>query len=484
VIPQFTKIAAGASISGGSLFLFLVWNKVKWRKVLIAFSVILTLMGTMLRFNTLNMVLPFLLLQFAFYTSGVLGRENDKISRKCVAKKILVRFVACLALIGTAYFVSYIGSTIWNSKESYKDYRIYNSLRSSVTDVNKQGYDSVRDAFQVVGYDDVDYYMINSWNFYDKDIYSDEKMEFVATVFRDRSNKETHSLEYVIDQLAKRDYTSYHIFVGFVILAVIMVLLNPRSLVWHIGSFVVLVFLLGLFFWMGRVVYRVEYGVFYGAVVTVLFCGVGKFSGSCRYCRGDDKDSEDYVGKKTACSLLGVAVVAVLFNIFHFIPDTSYKTMDDEKYRNYVNSTLNPSWDYISDKYRINVNSRKPYGNLIDFMENDSEGYYLLDFSSCIQLIYYDYKPWIRMEQGYFDENYMYLGGVLMQYPAERELFSRHGLDPDNPYKDIVKDGIYVVDNRYSDVKLQYLRKYYYPNARKVLVDTIDGFKIWKYYED
>ena len=36
------------------------------------------------------------------------------------------------------------------------------------------------------------------------------------------------------------------------------------------------------------------------------------------------------------------------------------------------------------------------------------------------------------MPQGYFDENYMYLGGGLMRYSEESDLFIRHGMDPDS----------------------------------------------------
>ena len=71
-----------------------------------------------------------------------------------------------------------------------------------------------------------------------------------------------------------------------------------------------------------------------------------------------------------------------------------------------------------------------------------------------------------------------------MQYPAERNMLLEKGIDPDCPFKYLVNDDIYVVDNVNADLKLKYLRKYYYPNARKELVDTIDGFQIWKFYKE
>ena len=469
VIPQFTKIAAAASISGGSLFLYLIWTKRKKKKLLLSFSVVLTILGTFIRFSVLAIALPFLLLQFAFYFSDYFNAKYGNSSIKPLIKATLFRFALCLILIGSIILLNFIGTSIWNSRDVYKNYRTYNSLRSSITDVSKQGYSSVSETFEIIGYDDVDYYMLNSWNFYDKNIYSEDRLEFVSTTLKNISDEKNHSLETVVDQLIKRDYSSYHIFIGLMILIITMIIINPKSIIWHIGTFILLIFLLGIFFWIGRVVYRVEYSVFWGSAVTAIICGGYKIH-SCH--------------RRAAYPLLSAAVMIFLFNILHFIPDSAYKTMEDYEYRSYVSNTLSPSWDYIPDKYRINVNSLRPYGRLIEYMENDTECYYLLDFSSCIQLIYYDYKPWMRMDQSYFDENYMYLGGVTMEYPAERDLFERHGINPDCPYKDIVKEGIYVIDNKYSDTKLQYLRKYYYPNARKELIDTIDGFKIWKFYAE
>ncbi len=516
VIPQFTKISATATVSGGSLFLYAIWTIQKQRVwnvesnsddesnsrrklnkngdsaeisskknlLMILSAISLTLLGVMLRFQDIYIALPFLFFQFIMYSLADFNEKRSSVdsearmsskARNIYMKHVVFRLSACGLLIGTAYLLNAISLVIWNSKPVYEKYRNFAALRARITDVSKGGYDEVENALLNIGLDDIDYYMIASWNFYDRDIYSDEKLEYLADVFKTASDKKTHSIDYVIDSMSKRDYTSYHIFTGLLVLTFIMLLLNPHRLCWHIGTVVLTFFFLGFFFWTGRVVYRVEFGIIFGAAVTVIVCGLYRIDGSKKTLK---------LEPNIARSLVCIAAVAFIMNLPLIFPDKSYKTMTDDEYRNYVYNTLNPSWDYVSDKYRINVNDRRPYGNLIDYIESDPENYYLLDFTSCIQLIYYDYKPWLRMPQGYFDENYMYLGGVLMQYPEERGLFARHGMDPDNPYKDIVKKGIYVVDNRYYDVKLQYLKKYYYPNARKELVDTIDGFRIWKYYEE
>ncbi len=542
-IPQFTKIGAAAAISGGSFFLYLLWNRpVKYRIPAYIAAVLLTLTGVMIRSSVMGVTVPFLLLQFVFYVFKAEDTSDSKVLRAAYFRKCVVRFALCSILVGTVLILNVIGQALFSRTEAYKQFKNYNSLRAGVTYTVKKGYDEVEDAFKVIGFDDVDYYMIQSWNFYDRDIYTDEYLEYIDAVLKEKSNERTHSLEYVLDQMAKRDYTSYHVFIGLIIIMIMTFIIKPGNLTWHIGNLILTFFILGVFFWTGRVVYRVEFGAIFSAAVTALVCGLfprvhvvteseqpdeqtkheAESNGSEEQATDTDMptvqttepsepaeqtvdtdiQTEEIVpatdiernvhedkaravsGDRVSKVCLFAMVIVMVANLFLFIPDTNYKTMTDSEYVSYLSGTVFNSANYVSGKYRVNVNSRRPFGNFVDHIEADEENYYLLDFSSCIQLIYFDYKPWERLPVGYFDENFMYLGSVTMQYPAEREMMERHGIDPDNPYKDLVKDGIYVVDNKYYEIKLMYLRKYYYPNARRELVDTIDGYMIWKFYEE
>ena len=87
------------------------------------------------------------------------------------------------------------------------------------------------------------------------------------------------------------------------------------------------------------------------------------------------------------------------------------------------------------------------------------------------------------MEKGYFADNFYTLGGTLMmQYPGESYVYEHNGIDPVNPYRSLVKDNIYVIDNLYYNEKLAYIRKHYYPNAQMKLVGEESRCKIWKFY--
>ena len=123
------------------------------------------------------------------------------------------------------------------------------------------------------------------------------------------------------------------------------------------------------------------------------------------------------------------------------------------------------------------------YDDIIEYIQDDTEHYYLLDFGTCIQNLYYNFMPWERIPEGIFS-NCSFLGGVTTQYPDNNRSWADHGIDTYNPYLSIVNDNIYVVDNYNQNTKLEYLRKMYYPDAWMEVIDEIDGFKIWKFHKE
>ena len=106
----------------------------------------------------------------------------------------------------------------------------------------------------------------------------------------------------------------------------------------------------------------------------------------------------------------------------------------------------------------------------------------MLDFLSCTQRLYINYRPWEALPQGYFRDNYIFLSGCDMNYPGEIYAMTENGIDTVNPYRSLINDNIYLVDNYLYELKLAYLRKYWYPDVQMELVDEIDGFKIWRFY--
>lgn len=132
--------------------------------------------------------------------------------------------------------------------------------------------------------------------------------------------------------------------------------------------------------------------------------------------------------------------------------------MSDEIYSQYISDTMFRSYDFNIKKYRCDISHRRPHADLIDHIESDNEHYYLMDFSSTIQLIYYNYKPWKRLPVGYYNNYYFYLGGVTYGYPSNNTCWTENNINFKSPLKSLVNDKIILVDNRQYTTKFEYLK--------------------------
>ena len=73
------------------------------------------------------------------------------------------------------------------------------------------------------------------------------------------------------------------------------------------------------------------------------------------------------------------------------------------------------------------------------------------------------------------------MGGITTNFPDIVQNLKEKNIE--NPLQSLVKDNIYLVDNYASEVKLNYLRQHYYPEARAEVYKEVDGYTIWKFYE-
>lgn len=457
ILVQFTKTATAAACAGGALLLYGFWGTEKKRVLTISLGAVLAVVGSMIRYNAMYTALLFLAIMFLKYVWE--NRRDEKI-----AKKVLISLILCGATVASAVGLKQINEQMWLADEQYGDYRMYSRLRASVTDVNGYGYESVADELQEIGITLVDYYMIESWNFLDQQFFTEEKIHEISAIKKACSAQVNQSASMIVSQFADRGYQYYPVAIGVAVLALIGIIVNLKKAGWILVESGATLGILLYFFHMGRVVYRVEYGVFFSAAVCIA--------------TAIKKQEIDFKWKKM---LMYGCVAACICKIPLYVPDKSYQWMTDEEYAQYINDCFIDSWDFKLEKYRCNVSERQPHGQLIARMETDTDHHYLIDFSTGIQLIYYNYKPWIRLPEGCYSR-YSYLGGVTMGYPDNAEMWEQQGVDSKNPYTCITNDNIYVVDNYHKDAKLWFIQEQYNPNAQADLIDVIDGFAIWKYH--
>lgn len=460
ILVQFTKTAAIATCAGGALVLSEYWKGNKKNRLIILLGIFLTLVGSMIRYQTVYISLVYLFIMFVWFVF-----HNKK--EKQIVKKTIICFAMCVGLVAVAFIIKKAGESIWNNDKAYGEYRQYNRLRASVTDVNSYGADSIMPQLEELGYTITDYYMIDSWNFIDHDYFTDDKLKEVSVIKKTYSNSVTKSLRYGINQFMDRRYYKYTTVIGLVVIFIILMLWDIKGSIIRLVLGATAVSFLMYFFIYGRVVYRVEYSILVCTAIAILVT--------------TEKHRRINTQIKTALIYFGIVICVCKLPLY--IKDTGYKTMSDEEYSQYIYDCFYESWNFDLKKYRCNVSERKPHEHLMELIHSDQEHYYLADFSTCIQLLYFNYKPWIRVDQGEY-YNYSYLGGVTMGYPDNFYMWETQGINGNNPYMSLCNNNIYVIDNQNTETKLWYEREKYNSEIQVELINTIDGFNIWKYRVD
>lgn len=460
ILVQFTKTAAIATCAGGALILSEYWKKNKRNKLVIFLGIFLTLVGSMIRFQAIYISLVYLFIMFVWFVF-----HNRKEIH--IVKKTVICVAICLGTVAMAFIIKKAGEDIWNNDKAYGEYLQYNTLRASITDINSYGADSIMSQLEPLGFTITDYYMIDSWNFIDHDYFTEDKLKNISVIKKSYSDSVTKSLRYGINQFMDRKYYKYTTVMGLVVIFLILMLWDFKGSIIRLLFGGTAVFFLIYFIMHGRVVYRVEYSILVCTAIAILVT----------------TERHRNVDIQIRTALIYFGVVVCVCKIPLYIKDTSYKTMSDEEYSQYIYDCFFESWNFKLKKYRCNVSERKPHENLMNLIHSDQEHYYLADFSSCIQLLYFNYKPWIRVEQGEYC-NYSYLGGVTMGYPDNFYMWEAQGMDCNNPYKSLCNDNIYVIDNWNAETKMWYEREKYNSETQAELISTIDGFNLWKFRVD
>ncbi len=470
-----TRTASLAAAAGGALFLHAFFHPENEPLSLpeLLSGGFLALIGSMIRTKSALLVLPFLLLLF-IAMSGTVLRKSDSLKENQIPKnrpriiKVLLPSLILLALAGGLCLTS---ETLNSQDPAYAAYRTFDDRRSAVVDTVSFGYESVKDTFDSLGLSQVDYLMLRAWNFNDREIFTDEVLDTVAKAQDKVRNETTLNPQILFEDSLAREYHAYACIPGFIL--IIAFYIYGRK---HI-PYAVLTLLLGAVLILvleilGRPVYR--------AISAVLIAEAAALAAAP--CIVEPEKEREPIRIRAAIFIL----IALMLLTKQFLrpQDRFWTYASDEEYRYWTEMTFNNSDVFGAGKYTFDISHRGPEPNLIAAIEADKEHYYLLDFTATIQKIFYNYPHTKRLPCDYYTDNYSYLGGVLTNFPSVNEDLLAHGLDPDALVRSVVNDNVLVVDNNLYEFRLLYLREHYFPNARMEQVDEIDGFKVWRYFEE
>lgn len=470
ILLQFTKTAMLAIMAGSLVFLWaLFYKKSIWN---ILAGGLICLMGTMLRFSDIYLAGGFLLF--------ILGYEfvriyMEKGLKGLFEKKVAVILLAGCILIGSAYGIRNLNKVICNADENYRQYYLYNGVRSGVVDAPECGYEEMADELSEIGVSENDYYMMRSWNFADNDFFTYERMRKTAEIIAQHHSVQEVGKEKIFERLQEREYLKYPVFLACIVLLGLGVFLNyPRwwtmLISMGIGEFYLIYFC-----YRERYVYRVEYSIFLG----MFMCGIYFWK---QHSFSEANDSECIDKKKGIMKICAVITsLCIMVHLVLYIPDRSYQEIASEDRMDYITNTFYESWNYRPQKYRKVVNKEKPPSGLLEEFSTNTDNFYFLDFQTTIQILYFEWYPWENVDDEKYD-NFSYLAGITTNYPDLIKLLKKKGVE--NPLKSLVDEEVYLVDNRYLEIKLNYLREHYYPDARVELYKEIDGYQIWKFFEE
>lgn len=461
ILVQFTKVAALAVMSGSVVLLWGLFYGEGKRKIEVVVGGLLVIAGSMIRFKTIYMAGGFILIIVIFESIKMI-----KTARKNRSSQIIKSAVIGAALIGVVFGLRVVDGYSYSSDSSYKYYKQYSTARAGVIDWPDYGYEAIKDVCDEADISEHDYYMMRTWNFADNDVFNLEAMEDVGNALERLKKESGISKREIYDQIRDRSYSSYPSVWGCVLLLVISIIVIHRywwmTIVSMLGAWAYLIY----FYIQGRVVYRVECGIFICAFLTMLYFW-------------DRQQCREIAEMRRVSFLLSIFFLINQSKVY--IQDDAPQWMSGEEYKGYVEEVFYESWNYDSRRYASNIYKENAYSELNSEITENPENFYFMDFNTTIQTIYFQYNPFKTMPYGSYS-NCVYMAGITSNFPEVNKILEDKEVE--NPLKCLVKDGVYLIDNRYQEEKLEYLREHYYPNARMELYKTVDGYQVWKYYEE
>ena len=456
ILPQFTKTAIASSMCGLILLIWALFHERDTLQCLLGGG--LALLGALVRQKAFYIAAAFAGILVVYETVRVLRCE------KWTWRKILLRaWIPGGVLLGLVFGFGLADGLAYGKNADYNYYREYSKTRSQILDYTWVAYDQCQSEFQEIGLSENDYEMILGWDFADPQVFSLEKMQQVLEIVNAHRTQLRPGLREALHGIKGRQL-HYSVTTCCIILGLFCILGDwKRGWVPVLSAAMVIGFLI-YFYFVGRWVYRVEFGfLFCGAVLIACFC-------------------RPVLGKKWMESILcGAAVLMALTQVRYYIPDQSWQKMSIDDYQRYADSILNYSWNYDARKYSLAVRPGELYPSILREMEENPGQLYILDFNTTIQSLYYDFGVF-QSSSVTFPKNALYLAGVTQYHPSVQKYVSALGYD--NLMDAMLDENVYFVSNDSWKLVLQFYREHGRENIRILPYGELDGFQVWKFTED
>ena len=452
VLPQFTKTAAIAVVSGGLLFIRSVFEHKKSGMII---GLVLGAIGSMIRYMALLIAGPFLVIFFF----SLLSRDDLENFRYLLLHKVLPVLLAVVILLGLHGLQS-----LTYGENGYRLYQDFSNTRASVVDYPMPDYSEIKELLEKAQISENDYSMIRNWMFDDIEVFSQDKMQDLKTIITDYRNAHRKSILSALASIYRRGQISYPIAIGCMIAGILCIISNRNRWCIPVVCMLLISFYFIHFAVQGRMVYRIEFACYISAFTLILM-----------------QYRDIRIGKTFQMIIAGLFLLAICLNYGKYAFPDKTDTMSGDEYREYIDSTFYYSWDYDSDKYIKVVSCGDIRPDFLEEVKKEKDNVYLMEFPTCIQTFYYDFRisdsPVVV-----FPENVVYLGGVTAYHPTMNRLLDNRNYE--SWLDSLLEDNVFFVGNKMQDCLLVYFREHGYAEVSCELYKELDGYKIWKYHKD
>ena len=455
ILPQFTKTAIAASMSGLSLLIWGVFRRKKWQ--ICVLGGVLALLGALVRQKAFYIAVAYAGIYAIYKSVCVLFYKKWKI--KDVITRAWFPGIILLLLVFTC---GKVDDFSYKAESDYNYYREFSKVRSQIVDYTWVSYGECQEAFEKIGISENDYNMILGWDFADAKAFSLEKMNQVLDVVK-IYRKNYHPKIMDAFRMIKDRQLHYAIALCCMILGIVCICLNWRRIWLPVMAASITGGFLVYFYCLGRWVYRVEFGFFYcAAILIICFCNLS------------------FSNKHLNIGLYAIIVIASFLQAPYYMLNQNWKNMDTSEYRALVDNIFYYSWNYDPAKYPTVVMPVKIRPAFLSLINENTDNLYLLDFNTCIQTFYYDFSVF-QSSRVSFPKNVFYFAGVTEYHPSVQAYLSERQCD--NLMNALLKDNVYFVSNDSEKMILQFFQEHGKKNVHMLFVNEIDGYQIWKYVE-
>lgn len=453
LLPQFTKTATVAVMSGSILFLWAIFYGRSTSAMIL--GGVLALLGSWVRENSIYIAAPFVAVVLICEIPRFLRKESKKdfLFRILVPGLVLISLIfACICLDKLAYSMD----------SGYDFYRQYSTARAEIVDFPVFRYEEYAGALSEIGISENDYKMILEWKFGDSEAFSLQKLRQLGDVLADYRQDLSTPLNAFFAYFGDRQF-QYPGATLCILLALYCVAVNWRRAWIPLVTFVAVLCFFFYYYGIGRSVYRVEFGYYYCAALLIMFYCQSKWNKKLRV---------------RSIVFFCAALVLTAAQLPRLLPDRAYLWLDSEYYRAYVDETFYYSKDYLEEKYSKTVNEGTIRPNFLQEVSSHPERLYVLDFDTTIQSLYYDFSP-MKSAAATFPRNLLFLGSATVCHPAVVDPAT--GENTADLLKRLLSDDVFFVGNDAETTILTYFREHGCPDVQAEPYDTIDGYQIWQF---